>query len=167
MESINPFIEGRKKIIELEINKDKITQDLNAIERALKKKSDMLIDSKKNHIASYEQQIYEIKLSCNHINEDGSKAMSLTHKDILIPMPNMDSYRVVHFCELCGAQFEGDIIKVDPIKTTPNSFEMYQYKVDEDDNIIVDDNLTFDPNFDANTFMAETLRFFTDPGFGK
>jgi hypothetical protein len=167
MESINPFIEGRKKIIELEINKNKITQDLNAIEQALKKKSDMLIDSKKNHIASYEQQIYEIKLSCNHTNEDGSKAMSLSHKDILIPMSDVGGYRVVHFCELCGAQFEGDIIKIDHKNNAPNSFEMYQYKINEDGNIIIDDNLTFDPNFDSNTFMAETLKFFADTGFGK
>ena len=85
-------------------------------------------------------------------------ASSLTHKDILIPVEG--GYKRQHFCELCGAKFDGGFIEVKSDKPY-QPIEQFEYLIDNDVEILLsDENLTFDPNFDATHFLTKTSKFF-------
>ena len=61
MSDINPYIEGRKKEIELNQRKKLVENDIEFIKRDLEAKTKMLLESRKNHVESYQEQINEIK----------------------------------------------------------------------------------------------------------
>ena len=163
MSDINPYIEGRKKEIELNQRKKVVENDIEFIKRDLESKTKMLLESKKNHFESYDKQIAELKASCTHTDEEGNPATSLTHKDIMVPVEG--GYKRQHFCELCGGKFDGGFIEV---KVTPNQpIEYLTYfdslKIDGDD-VLVDDNLEFDPDFDSTNFLSTTMTYFSGMG---
>lgn len=156
--SVNPYIEGRKKEIELNQRKKVVENDIEFIKRDLESKTKMLLESRKNHVESYDKQIAELKASCTHIDEAGNPATSLTHKDILLPVEG--GYKRQHFCELCGGKFEGTFIEM---KVKPNQ-PLYQPYLDElkfDDYEILGDNLLFNPNFDSTDFLTNTMTYFS------
>lgn len=156
--SVNPYIEGRKKEIELNKRRKLLENDIEFIKRDLENKIKALLESRLNHITAYDTQIQEIKDSCTHLNEDGTMASSLTHKDILIPVEG--GYKKQHFCELCGAKFDGGFIEVKYGKPY-QPIEQFEYLIDNDVEILLsDENLTFDPNFDATHFLTKTSKFF-------
>lgn len=158
--SVNPYIEGRKKEIELNKRRKLLENDIEFIKRDLENKIKALLESRLNHITAYDTQIQEIKDSCTHLNEDGTMASSLTHKDILIPVEG--GYKKQHFCELCGAKFDGGFIEV-KYSAPYHPIEQYEQLVDDDVEIFFsDENITFDPNFNTNEFLGKTFRFFTD-----
>ena len=158
--SVNPYIEGRKKEIELNKRRKLLENDIEFIKRDLQNKINALLESRLNHITAYETQIKEIKDSCTHLNEDGTMTSSLTHKDILIPVEG--GYKKQHFCELCGAKFDGGFIEV-KYNSPYRPIEQYERLVDDDVEIFFsDENLTFDPNFNTTEFLGKTYRFFTD-----
>lgn len=159
--SVNPYIEGRKKEIELNKRRKLLENDIEFIKRDLENKTKALLESTVNHITVYDTQIKEIKDSCTHLNEDGTMASSLTHKDILIPVEG--GYKKQHFCEFCGAKFDGGFIEV-KYSSPYHPIEQYEHSIDDDDVEILfsDVNLTFDPNFNTNEFLGKTFRFFTD-----
>ena len=155
--SINPYIEGRKKEIELNQRKKLVENDIEFIKRDLESKTKMLLESRKNHVESYDKQITELKASCTHKDEEGNPATSLTHKDILLPVDG--GYKRQYFCELCGGKFDGGFIEV---KVTPNQ-PQYQPYLDElkfDDYEILGDNLMFNPDFDSTDFLTNTMTYF-------
>jgi len=162
MSDINPYIEGRKKEIELNQRKKLVENDIEFIKRDLEAKTKMLLESRKNHIESYQEQINEIKKSCTHKQEDGSLATSLTHKDILVPVEG--GYKTQHFCELCGVKFDGDLIKVDVKPELSNDFISYINEHSIGDMELFDDNLIFDPNFNSNDFLSTTMTYFSALG---
>lgn len=156
--SVNPYIEGRKKEIELNQRKKVVENDIEFIKRDLESKTKMLLESRKNHVESYDKQIAELKASCTHTDEEGNPATSLTHKDILLPVEG--GYKRQHFCELCGGKFEGAFIEM---KVKPNQ-PLYQPYLDElkfDDYEILGDNLLFNPNFDSTDFLTNTMTYFS------
>jgi hypothetical protein len=163
--SVNPYIEGRKKEIELNKRRKLLENDIEFIKRDLENKTKALLESRVNHITVYNTQIKEIKDSCTHLNEDGTMASSLTHKDILIPVEG--GYKKQNFCEFCGAKFDGGFIEVKSVKQY-QQIEQYEHSIDDDDDdddveiLFSDVNLTFDPNFNTNEFLGKTFRFFTD-----
>ena len=123
MSDVNPYIEGRKKEIELNKRIKMVENDIESIKRDLEAKKEMLIESRKNHVDSYQEQIDNIKKSCTHKQEDGTIATSLTHKDILVPVDG--GYKKQHFCELCGAKFDGGFIEVEAKPDISNDFINY------------------------------------------
>jgi hypothetical protein len=161
--SVNPYIESRKKEIELNQRKKLVENDIEFIKRDHESKTKMLLESRKNHVESYDKQIAELKASCTHTDEEGNPATSLTHKDIMVPVEG--GYKRQHFCELCGRKFDGGFIEV---KVTPNQpIEYLTYfdslKIDGDD-VLVDDNLEFDPDFDSTNFLSTTMTYFNGLG---
>lgn len=165
MSDINPYIEGRKKEIELNERKKLVENDLEFIKRDLENKSRMLVESRKNHVQSYDKQIAEIKASCTHKDEAGNPAVSLTHKDILVPVEG--GYKRQHFCELCGAKFDGAFIEVEIKPNHPIEYLGYLDELRVDGMELLDDNLTFDPSFDSDKFLTNTMTYFSALGLTK
>jgi hypothetical protein len=162
MSDVNPYIEGRKKEIELNERKRLVENDIEFIKRDLETKSRMLVESRKNHVQSYDKQIAEIKASCTHKDEEGNPAVSLTHKDILVPVEG--GYKRQHFCELCGAKFDGAFVEVElkPYQTTEHLSYIDGLRVDDME--LFNDNLTFDPNFNSDNFLSTTMSYFSALG---
>lgn len=154
--SINPYIEGRKKEIELNQRKKLVENDIEFIKRDLESKTKMLLESRKNHVESYDKQIAELKASCTHKDEEGNPATSLTHKDILLPVDG--GYKRQHFCELCGGKFDGGFIEV-KVKPNQPQYELFLDELKLDDEIL-GDNLMFNPNFDSTDFLTNTMTYF-------
>lgn len=168
--SVNPYIEGRKKEIELNQRKKLVENDIEFIKRDLESKTNMLLESRKNHVKSYEEQIAEIKASCTHMNEEGNPATSLTHKDILIPTDG--GYHAQHFCELCGARFIGKFIPVEKPKEVGTAYLTFFDELRLEDEIGLIDNIEFNPYFNSSQFLETTATYFSsifggDLGKGK
>ena len=162
MSDVNPYIEGRKKEIELNKRIKMVENDIESIKRDLEAKKEMLIESRKNHVDSYQEQIDNIKKSCTHKQEDGTIATSLTHKDILVPVDG--GYKKQHFCELCGAKFDGGFIEVKAKQEMSNDFISYINQNITGDMELFSDNLVFDPDFDSNNFLSTTMSYFSALG---
>ena len=159
MSDINPYIEGRKKEMELAQRKKLVENDIEFIRRDLESKTKMLLESRKNHVQSYDKQIAELKASCTHMDEDGNPATSLTHKDILVPVEG--GYKRQHFCELCGGKFDGGFIEVKVTPNQPIEFLTYLDELNVDrGEALLDDNLIFDPNFNSDNFLTNTMNYF-------
>jgi hypothetical protein len=156
--SVNPYIEGRKKEIELNQRKKVVENDIEFIKRDLESKTKMLLESRKNHVESYDKQIAELKASCTHTDEEGNPATSLTHKDILLPVEG--GYKRQHFCELCGGKFQGSFIAVE-VKPNQPQYQPYLDELKFDDYEILGDNLMFNPNFDSTDFLTNTMTYFS------
>ena len=161
--SVNPYIEGRKKEIEINQRKKLVVNDIEFIKRDLESKTKALLESRKNHVESYDKQIAELKASCTHTDIDGNPATSLTHKDIMIPVDG--GYKRQHFCELCGGKFDGGFIEV---KVTPNQPIEYISYFDElklDGGMeLFSDNLEFDADFNSTDFLSTTMAYFSGMG---
>jgi hypothetical protein len=156
--SVNPYIECRKKEIELNQRKKAVENDIEFIKRDLESKTKMLLESRKNHAESYNKQIAELKASCTHTDEEGNPATSLTHKDIMIPVDG--GYKRQHFCELCGGKFDGGFIAVE-VKQNQPQYQLYHDELKFDDYDILGDNLLFNPDFDSTDFLTNTMTYFS------
>lgn len=151
-EHINPYLRNRKKEIELNNRKKLIEAEIDKIKRELRSKTDMLMEVHKNHVKSYDEQIEELKKSCTHRDEYDNLAASLTHRDILISVDS--GFKRSHFCELCGAKFDGQFIEFNKMKSfnvTPDFINKIDADLGVDD--ALPDTLEFDPNFNFENFM--------------
>lgn len=162
MSDVNPYIEGRKKEMELNERKKLVENDLEFLKRDLEAKTKMLVESKQNHAKAYDKQIAEIKKSCTHKDEEGNLATSLTHKDILIPVEG--GYKRQHFCELCGSKFDGGFIQAKVEKNKPIDYISYLDELKVDSIELFDDNLIFDPDFNSTNFLNNTMTYFNALG---
>lgn len=165
-ESVNPFLEGSKELEKIVDQINEYGSQIEYIKRDLERKQKMLIESRINHKSALEAMANKIKASCTHKLENGDLAVSLTHKDILVPSSDNSEYIRYSFCELCGAKFMAAKVKIDKPKNVGNSYIatdefLREYGASFDDD---HDTLQFDPNFNVQNFLTQTETYFGHNG---
>lgn len=148
---MNPFIERKGELINLNLKKDKIASDIKKIKEELERKMEALTEVHKNMLLDTELKIKNFPKLCDHTNEDGSVATGKEHK-IIVPSIIGDFTLVKQMCALCGGTISEEKVEVKRPKdgTVDSEFKTW-YQMDDDESFM--ETMTFDPNFIEN-FMG-------------
>lgn len=149
---MNPFIERRGELIELNLKKDKIASDIKKIKEDLERKVEALTEVHRNLLNDTEKKIKEFPRICDHTLENGAKATDKEHK-IMIPGITNNMILVKQMCTLCGGAISEEKVVVDkkPNAEVDGEFKTWYQTDDLGEDFI--ETLTFDPNFTDN-FMG-------------
>lgn len=148
---MNPFIERKGELIDLNLKKDRIASDIKKIKEDLERKIQALTEVHKNMLLDTELKIKNFPKLCDHTNEDGSVATGKEHK-IIVPSIVGNFTLVKQMCALCGGTVSETKIEVErPQNSTVDSEFKTWYHSDGDETFM--DTMTFDPNFMSN-FMG-------------
>ena len=150
---MNPFIARKGELIDLHLKKDKIAADIKKIKEELERKLGALTEMHKNMLIDTEAKIKDFPKLCDHTNEDGSVATGKEHK-IVIPSLVGDLTVVKQLCALCGGTISENKIEVKRPKdgAVDSEFKTW-YHMDDDDDGLFTETLTFDPNY-ISDFMG-------------
>ena len=148
---MNPFIERKHELVDLNRRKDKIAEDIGKIKKDLESKLEALTEVHKNLLADTEKKIKEFPKICDHTNEDGSVATGKEHKILIPDFGGLGNVTLVkQMCSLCGGTVSESKIEIERKEPTQihSEFKTW-YEIDDNLDSFME-NLTFDPNFISN-----------------
>jgi hypothetical protein len=159
MKSANPFLYRLEEYSSIQTNILDYQNEIEAIKRDLESKVKMLLESRINYKKSMELKSKEILATCTHTNADDTPSIDKTHSDILT---QIDDKLIKHsYCSLCGAKFKTGETNIDVIKKEVIINNTVDYMFDDEGDFV--ETISFDPNFDSNSFFNTTLDLLPKP----
>ena len=142
---MNQYSPNNHRLLELNKKKILISKEINRLCDELNEKKEMLMSVMETHIEIYDKEINDLKLKCNHINDNGELAIDKEKKDKLLWQSD-GSLKRISYCLICNSNFDNGVTHI-PKYDKPNVFDIEDEYYDMDDNggaMIIN----FNPNWD-------------------